>query len=459
MSNQGNSDLKTCIFVVMMVIETIFPLLVFLGIMVLISRGAFFKSSPFSSNSLQLAFCIKSLAGLVVFYLYSEYYPVRSEADTFKYFDDSYYMAKAFWEHPADYFQMLLGIDCNTEYFNTNYFNHMSNWVRSYDNGLFNDNRLIIRLNALFRIFSSGNYHVHSLCFNLIAFIGSLQLAKVFYAVSKSKLKSYLVVFLIPSVVFWSSGVFKESILIYGLGTFLFYFYQFSIGNRSRTGIFFLLFSSGVLVVMKLYIFAAFLPVCIAFYFTRNRKKIFLSYVLLFTLFLAFGLVLDALVPRYSFIHLIVDKQRDFINLSKFFEVNSAFQMEYLQPTLFSLLTAAPEALLNVFTKPWLSEVNSFLFIPPLIENLFVISLAIFCLIWRKKISDKQLKFVFLCFSFTLTVYIVIGLTTPITGALVRYKIPALPFLWMALLILINTQKFPKGLKNHKTYQWVNSFL
>lgn len=459
MSNQGNSDLKTCIFVVMMVIETIFPLLVFLGIMVLISRGAFFKSSPFSSNSLQLAFCIKSLAGLVVFYLYSEYYPVRSEADTFKYFDDSYYMAKAFWEHPVDYFQMLLGIDCNTEYFNTNYFNHMSNWVRSYDNGLFNDNRLIIRLNALFRIFSSGNYHVHSLCFNLIAFIGSLQLAKVFYAVSRSKLKSYLVVFLIPSVVFWSSGVFKESILIYGLGTFLFYFYQFSIGNRSRTGIFFLLFSSGVLVVMKLYIFAAFLPVCIAFYFTRNRKKIFLSYVLLFTLFLAFGLVLDALVPRYSFIHLIVDKQRDFINLSKFFEVNSAFQMEYLQPTLFSLLTAAPEALLNVFTKPWLSEVNSFLFVPPLIENLFVISLAIFCLIWRKKISDKQLKFVFLCFSFTLTVYIVIGLTTPITGALVRYKIPALPFLWMALLILINTQKFPKGLKNHKTYQWVNSFL
>ena len=459
MSNQGNSDLKTCIFVVMMVIETIFPLLVFLGIMVLISRGAFFKSSPFSSNSLQLAFCIKSLAGLVVFYLYSEYYPVRSEADTFKYFDDSYYMAKAFWEHPVDYFQMLLGIDCNTEYFNTNYFNHMSNWVRSYDNGLFNDNRLIIRLNALFRIFSSGNYHVHSLCFNLIAFIGSLQLAKVFYAVSRSKLKSYLVVFLIPSVVFWSSGVFKESILIYGLGTFLFYFYQFSIGNRSRTGIFFLLFSSGVLVVMKLYIFAAFLPVCIAFYFTRNRKKIFLSYVLLFTLFLAIGLVLDALVPRYSFIHLIVDKQRDFINLSKFFEVNSAFQMEYLQPTLFSLLTVAPEALLNVFTKPWLSEVNSFLFIPPLIENLFVISLAIFCLIWRKKISDKQLKFVFLCFSFTLIVYLVIGLTTPITGALVRYKIPALPFLWMALLILIDTQKFPKGLKNHKTYQWVNSFL
>ena len=133
--------------------------------------------------------------------------------------------------------------------------------------------------------------------------------------------------------------------------------------------------------------------------------------------------------------------------------------MEYLQPTLFSLVKAAPEALLNVFTKPWLVEVNSLLFVPPLVENLFVISIGIFCLIWRKKISDEQLKFVFLCLTFTFIVYIVIGLTTPIIGALVRYKIPVMPFLWMALLILLDTQKFPQGLKNHKIYQWLNSFL
>ena len=443
----------------MMLLNTIYPLLVFIGIILIISRHSFFSLTPFTRRSLQLAFCIRAASGIVVFYLYSEYYPNRAEADTFKYFDDSYYMAKAFWSHPIDFFQMLLGIDCNTEYFNTNYFNNMSNWVRSYDNGLFNDNRLIIRLNALFRLFSIGNYHIHSLCFNFIAFMGSLQLAKVFYAISRSKLKSYVVIFLLPSVIFWSSGVFKESILLFGLGTFVYHFYQLSIGESRNKSVFILILSSGILIVMKLYIFAAFLPVCIAYYISRNWKKVFLSYASVFGLFLLLALGLGAIFPKYSFIHLIVDKQRDFINLAHFYEVNSAFQMDYLAPTLWSLIRAVPEALLNVFTKPWLSEVNSLLFIPPLIENLVLIAFAIFCLIWRKKLNSKELNFFVLCLIFTFVVFIVIGLTTPITGALVRYKIPVMPFLWMALMILLDTQRFPKGLKKNKSYLWLNSFL
>ena len=160
----------------------------------------FFKNSPFSSRSLQLAFAIRIFSSLVVYFLYSYYYPVRAEADTFKYFDDSYHMSKAFWSHPNDFFQMLIGIDCNTAYFHDNYFNDMSNWVRSYDNGLLNDNRLVIRFNAFLRIFSFGNYHIHTLIFNFIAFIGSVSMGNVFYAVSKSKLKSYLAVFINPLI-------------------------------------------------------------------------------------------------------------------------------------------------------------------------------------------------------------------------------------------------------------------
>jgi len=103
--------------------------------------------------------------------------------------------------------------------------------------------------------------------------------------------------------------------------------------------------------------------------------------------------------------------------------------------------------------------VNSLLFIPPLIENLVLIAFAIFCLIWRKKLNSKELNFFVLCLIFTFVVFIVIGLTTPITGALVRYKIPVMPFLWMALMILLDTQRFPKGLKKNKSYLWLNSFL
>lgn len=425
----------------------------------MISKYRFFQNSPFSSRSLQLAFFIRMLSSLVVYYVYSAHYPIRAEADTFKYFDDSYYMAQAFWEHPIDFFQMLFGIDCNSAYFNETYFNNMSNWVRSYDNGLLNDNRLVIRFNAFIRIFSFGNYHIHALVFNLIAFLGSVSMGNVFYAVSKSKLKSYLAVFVIPSVVFWSSGIFKESILIFALGIFLFHFYNVSRGKWNIKSGFILVGTLAILLVMKLYVFLAFLPACVCYFMARNKTKPIWTYLTVYTAFLLLGLALASLAPQYSFINLIVDKQRDFINLSQFFEVNSAFSMDYLEPTLWSLLKACPEAILNVLTKPWLGEVNSFLFIPPLFENLFLFVLLLFCFLWRKKLNSVQIRFVFFCLTFTLVMYLIIGLTTPITGALVRYKIPSAPFLWFTFLLILNTRKFPKGLRKNKLYQWLHTYL
>ena len=165
----------------MAIMEILFPLLFLFGLLWSISKLRFFNNSPFSVRSLQFAFTVRVVMGFVLFLIYSKYYTVRQDADTFKYFDDSKYMYDAFWSHPLDYFQMLLGIDCNTEYFNTKYFDHMSNWVRSYDNGLFNDNRLVIRINAFMRIFSFGNYHVHSILLSYFAFLGSFSLAKVIY--------------------------------------------------------------------------------------------------------------------------------------------------------------------------------------------------------------------------------------------------------------------------------------
>lgn len=443
----------------MTVVNFLFPVLVFFGIITMVSKHKFFQNSPFSSRSLQLAFFIRILSSLVVYYLYSHYYPVRAEADTFKYFDDSYYMAQAFWEHPIDFFQMLFGIDCNTAYFHDNYFNDMSNWVRSYDNGLLNDNRLVIRFNAFLRIFSFGNYHVHTLIFNCIAFIGSVSMGNIFYEVSKSKFKSYLAVFIIPSVVFWSSGIFKESILLFALGVFLFHFYQVCKGKWSKKRGIILLGTLGILVVMKLYVFLAFLPACVCYFMSKNKEKPYWTYFSVYGVFLLMGVGLATVAPQYSFIDLIVDKQRDFINLSQFFDVNSAFSMDYLEPTLWSLIKASPEAMLNVFTKPWLGEVNSLLFIPPLFENVLLFFLLLICFSWRKKLSPNQARFAFFCLSFTMLVYLIIGLTTPITGALVRYKIPVTPFLWFSILLTLNTHKFPKGLRKNKLYRWLHSYL
>ena len=154
-----------------------------------------------------------------------------------------------------------------------------------------------------------------------------------------------------------------------------------------------------------------------------------------------------------------MDKQRDFINLAHHFDVNSAFPMDYLQANLGSLLKASPEAILNAFTKPWIGEVNSVLFIPPLFENILLLFAVLLCFYWRKKLARLQFKFILFCLVFTLVLYLIIGLTTPITGALVRYKIPAAPFIWITVLMFLDTRQFPKYFTRNKLYKWLHTSL
>ena len=459
MSNGGNSDVKTLIFAYMSLVDFILPVFVFLGLFWSISKLDFFKNGPFSTRSLQLAFFLRIAMGFGLFLIYSYHYPSRQDADTFKYFDDSQYMYDAFWTNPGDYFKMLFGIHCNTEYFNTEYFNNMSNWVRSYDNGLFNDNRLMIRVNAFLRIFSFGNYHVHSIILAFLAFMGSFSLSKLFFEVSRSKVLTYIAVFLVPSLVFWSSGILKEAVLLAALGFFAYHFYQLFDSNRTWKNYVMLFLMSCVLIVLKLYVFMAFFPAIIIWLVVSKWRRSLWVYLLMYILFIAIATLIGEINPRYDFVNLIVDKQKQFIRLADFYPVNSRFDLEVLTYEFWSLLLSSPEAIFNVFTKPWPNELNSILYIPSFIENAVILLLLVTTFVYRKALKVKEWDFVIFCLSFCIILYTVIGLTTPITGAIVRYKIPAIPFLMMAVFMLMDFDKIPIRVTQNKLSRWINTFL
>ncbi|MBL6660594.1 MAG: hypothetical protein ISP70_03775 [Crocinitomicaceae bacterium] len=443
----------------MSLVDFILPVFVLLGLFWSISKLDFFKNGPFSTRSLQLAFFLRIVMGFGLFLIYSYHYPSRQDADTFKYFDDSKYMYDAFWTNPGDYFKMLFGIHCNTEYFNTAYFDNMSNWVRSYDNGLFNDNRLMIRVNAFLRIFSFGNYHVHSIILAFLAFMGSFSLSRLFFEVSRSKVLTYIAVFLVPSLVFWSSGILKESVLLAALGFFAYHFYQLFDSNRTWKNYVMLFLMSCVLIVLKLYVFMAFVPAIIIWLVVSKWRRSLWVYLLMYIFFIAIATLLGEINPRYDFVNLIVDKQRQFIRLADFYPVNSRFDLEVLNYEFWSLLLSSPEAMFNVFTKPWPNELNSILYIPSFIENAVIILLLVTTFVYGKALKVKEWDFVIFCLSFCIILYAVIGLTTPITGAIVRYKIPAIPFLMMAVFMLIDFDKIPIKFTQNKLSRWINTFL
>src|ERR1051326_242528 len=131
--------------------------LLYAGIFLLLIRKLnFFEAEGLSRNSLSVFFCIKLLAGIALWWIYTFYYTDRSTADIYKYFDDSKIMYDALWKHPTDYFKMLFAIGNDNPYFDVNYYSHMNYWYREFDNKIYNDSHTIIRFNAFVRLFSFG---------------------------------------------------------------------------------------------------------------------------------------------------------------------------------------------------------------------------------------------------------------------------------------------------------------
>jgi hypothetical protein len=431
------------------------PYLLFL--LFIIGKISFIKDSGFRIQSLRFAFLIKVGCGLMVYLIYAFYYGNRIESDTFKYFDDSFYLYEALYNNPLDFFKMIFGINCEGEYFDTNYYDKMNNWYRVYENTLYNDNRLIIRVNAVLRIFSFGNYHVHSIILNFISFFGSVGLARFFLHFVQSKWKVFLAVFMIPSVVFWSSGILKESLLLFAMGLFCYFIYKLAT-TQKWTYLLYLALPFCLLVLLKFYVFVAFFPAIIGWYYSETTRLKWISYPIVFISLVLFAILLGYVYPTFDFINILIRKQHDFIRMSIEMKVNSAIKMDFLDENIFSVLKAIPMGIVNSLTRPWPFEIKNLLFVPAAFENVTLVILIAFAFLKRSTMKNTSFNFITFCFIFTFLLYAIIGISTPILGALVRYKIPAMPFLVIAILAFIEIPNF-KFLKSNKIILWARSYL
>ncbi|OPZ96678.1 MAG: hypothetical protein BWY70_01696 [Bacteroidetes bacterium ADurb.Bin408] len=112
-----------------------------------------------------------------------------------------------------------------------------------------------------------------------------------------------------------------------------------------------------------------------------------------------------------------------------------------LQPNLGSFLKNAPRALFNVFFMPHVFMKQSFLSWLSSIENLLLLLMLIITSL-HLKIKNRTVPLFWFCLFFVFFTFLLIGLTTPVYGAIVRYKVPALPFLMVLMFLLMDNDKF-----------------
>jgi len=426
-----------------LLLEILLTIIYTLIFIVLIFRMKFFEVAILSKPIISLIFIIKILAGIFLYLIYTYYYNDRTTADIFKYFDDSKIMFDALLSRPVDYFKMILSVGNDNSYFEDTYYKVMNNWYRVYESNVYNDSHTIIRFNAVVRIFSFGYYNVHTVFMSFLSLSGLVALFKFLVPYFQQKKIGLIVaVFCMPSVLLWSSGVLKEGLLVFGLGMLLYSLDRIFSGKYVLVHLFWILVSLVLLFYTKFYILICLIPLLISYYwirFTRERY-IEIKYISILLIYFLIGFNIHYVFPQFNVLEIIVLKQHDFINLAKAVDSGSIVNIGYLEPTISNLIMNTPKALYNCLFLPWFFESCSPLVILAGIENLFIIIFAITVIIFftRRTIHRNLFYFALLFVFFT---YTLVGLITPVIGAIVRYKVPALPFLMVILLFCIDPIK------------------
>jgi len=405
----------------------------------------FFRADGLSRKVLAIIFLIKILAGIAMSMIYTYYYTDRSTADIFKYFDDSKIMFDALLNKPLDYISMMTGIGNDSQYYSDHYYKLMNNWYRVYESNIYNESHTIIRFNAFVRIFSFGYYNVHTVFICFLSLSGLVALYKNSIKFIKNKNKELIFgIFLLPSVIFWGSGVMKEGILFFGLGFLIYHFFSI-IEKFSFVSLLWIILTATLIYFTKFYILAIAVPILGAHLWVSKSggKFILLRYLIVFVIYIFLGSEMHMVFPKLDTLDILVTKQRDFIGLAKFMNSGSLINIPLLTPDIWSFVKYAPQAFFITMFRPFVTEADSLMILMAALENLLILIILILALAFANFRQIHKSIF-YACMFAVIFMFVLTGLITPVMGAMVRYKVPALPFLMIMLVMLIDKEKMIK---------------
>lgn len=428
--------------------EIFYTLIYILIIIYLIYRCNFFKLPEIKTEKLLLLFLIKIIFCFSIYLVYTRYYTQRETADIFKYFDDAELLYNnVYTKSPLNYWKIIFGI--NNESLQIHHeLKQTQYWFKPHETNIFNDNRTIIRFNAAIYLISFGYYHIHSIILCFLSFIGLVAIYKTFiyFFDQRNKILIYPI-YLIPSVLFWGSGILKESILLFSLGLFVLSLNNFLNIKRKRfISSFGLILSVFLLAITKTYVLLTIIPSATAWVicWKYNHLKPTITFLVTNIFYIIIAFQLKHIHPSLDVPGNIRFKQIDFINVAKETNSGSRIYLKPLSESILSYLNNAPQALINSLFRPTLFECNSILSVFACVENLLFSILIVLTLLFFKPPQREQKIILLFCVFFTLSLSLLIGYVVPVVGAIVRYKVPMLPFISAGLCMCIDSKKIYK---------------
>jgi len=395
----------------------------------LLGRSSFVRSSGIPVWWIWWLFGLKVAGGVLFGWVTQN----NTYTDTWRYHADGLLEYQLLFSDPWSYL---------TNIFHSEYPDRYAGIFRSHDS-YWNDLRanLMIKLHSILDIFSGGRYYVNVVLYNFIVFFGFAALYRFCMEVFKAgRLMTTLSVFCLPSVWIYGSALHKEGILLACMGFFLFGIHQWLINREKRHWVFIFL-SLTLIFLFRPYIVAALIPALIAFILSQQLPGIprIRVYALVYGMGLLLFFLLPLLLPTLDFPAIVAQKQSAFLELET---ARTALPLMPLEPGFSGFVYQLPTAVQHVFLRPWLADLRmSVLLLPHIVEWTAYLIIFLLSLRLPKKPFLANLNFCWMLAFFTITVWLFIGYTVPVLGAIIRYRTVFLPLLMTPLLSRVNWDK------------------
>ena len=361
------------------------------------------------SNIYWPAVLLKLTMGVLLGLLYKYYY---NGGDTFSYFE----AAMTFKQVALDSSENFVNLFFLNSYQAIPQFQY--SWIPS---------AFFVKLLALLAMLTADNYWLSGIYLSILSFGGFWLWTHILLRLTRSKTVAILSGLLFPSVLFWSSGIMKETLAIPAMLIVISVFLEVYLGDRVRLSkIITALLGFIVLAVFKYFFAAILLAVILAVMLSRRvlpyESKWPYEIIAVGGILLVTGGLVSLLHPNLwpsRMAEVIYANYQAYINLP-----GTVVTYGGLEPNFLSMLLYMPQAIFTGLFLPLLPIKGSLISWTAVLENWFVLVATLVLLFSGLWSRDRQRRLlIWGSLFFVIITAGLIALSTPNLGTLARYKI------------------------------------
>lgn len=325
------------------------------------------------------------------------------------------------------------------------------------DNGTFS----VVRFSTVLCLLGMKSFFVTSLLTASLSYIGTWKLYRLFTLhYSEAKKGLAICILFMPSLVFWGSGIMKDSYVLGATCWFTYNFYYVFIARKKVIpNLLLMIFNIYIIASMKPYIILSIMPGALLWlnnaYLKQVGSKLLRSILVPFLGIVVLGAGffmyrnMGSLMGDYGNIEQTVEKakliQKDLLRQEQYGSNN--YNLGEIDGSVGGMTKMAPLAIFTALYRPLFFEIGSPMMVISALENTLLLGLTL-VLIYKIRIRNlirilMGEPLILYSIFFSLLLAFGVGIASTNFGALSRYKIPFMPFYFSAIYLIyaLNTKR------------------